>query len=548
MKKIARILIVLLIALSLFGCQKKKKQTEDIYIVFTSDVHCGFEGNINWSSLKAYVNKLKSKHNDVLLVDCGDYLQGGPTGTLSKGDFVVKLMNDMGYDIVTVGNHEFDFGMERLSELMGEMQADIVVSNVAYTGNKENIFKDTPEYLIREVNGVKIGFLGILTPTTTVSSTPSNFMEDGKYVYDFYSGNNGQDLYDKVQEVVNEVRKQGADYVIALSHLGSADKDGVYNSISLISHTEGIDAVLDGHSHSVIFEDEYPNKNGEDVVVCSVGTKMENIGTVIIDDTTGEIQTVLISQYDEEDQETLNKLEEINKDLDVILSTKVTETDFDLSITDEEGIRIVRTRECNIGNLFADAFRYATGTQIGVDNGGGIRASIKAGEITYADLLEAAPFQNQTASVYATGQQILDYLEFTTRNTQKIYKLDGNAVGEAGCFAQVSGLKFTVDTSIESAVMLDENQLFCGFSSDARRVKDVYVLEGDEYVPIDKEKTYTVGSTNYLLFEPGDGNNVFNDCEPIIFEGITDVEALKNYIEEFGLEQYRTTEGRINIE
>ena len=96
--------------------------------------------------------------------------------------------------------------------------------------------------------------------------------------------------------------------------------------------------------------------------------------------------------------------------------------------------------------------------------------------------------------------------------------------------------------------MLDENQLFCGFSSDARRVKDVYVLEGDEYVPIDKEKTYTVGSTNYLLFEPGDGNNVFNDCEPIIFEGITDVEALKNYIEEFGLEQYRTTEGRINIE
>ena len=548
MKKIIKIALVLFIVLSLFGCQKKNKQTEDIYIVFTSDVHCGFEENVGWASLKAYVNMLKSKHNDVLFVDCGDYLQGGAIGTLTKGEFVVQLMNDMEYDIVTIGNHDFDYGTDRLKELMGEIKTSIIASNVKYTGGKENIFKDTPEYLIKEANGVKIGFIGILTPTTTISSTPSYFMEDGEYVYDFYSGNNGQDLYDKIQEVVNEVRKQGADYVIALSHLGTADKDGVYRSIPLIANTEGIDVVFDGHSHSVIFGDEYPNKNGESVLLCSVGTKLQNIGTLIIDDASGEMQTVLISQYEDQDQDTINKLEEINKELNTVLSQKVGEVDFDLTITDKEGIRIVRSRESNLGNLFADAFRYASGTQIGLTNGGGCRATIKAGDITYSDLLSAAPFQNQTASVYATGQQILDYLEFTSRNTQKIYKLDGNPVGESGCFSQVSGLKYTIDTSIESAVMLDENQMFCGFSSDARRVKDVYVLEGDEYVPIDKEKTYTVGSVNYLLFEPGDGNNILNNCEPIIFEGITDVEALKNYIEEFGVEQYRTYGDRITIE
>ena len=548
MKKIIKICIALFMVAALFGCQKQQKQTEDIYIVFTSDVHCGFEDNIPVASLKAYVNSIKSEHKDALLVDCGDYLQGGTIGTLSKGQFVIDLMNEVGYDIVTIGNHEFDYGMDRLSDLLGRLKSEKVLSNVKYSGSKGNIFKDTPEYIIKELNGVKVGFIGLLTPTATISSTPSLFMEGDEFVYDFYSGNEGQDLFNKTQEVVDEVRKQGAKYVIALSHLGSIAKAGVYNVISMIANTEGIDAVLDGHSHSVIAGDLYPNKKGEDVLLCSVGTKLENIGTLIID-TQGKFSSVLISEYNETDENTAATLEKIKGELNVILSEKITEVEFDLPISDEEGIRITRSRETSTGDLVADAFRHAYGAQIGIVNGGSVRKTIAAGEVTYGNLLDVVPFQNTMGMINATGQQILDYLEFCSMKTDKIYKLDGNAVGEFGGFAQVSGLKYTIDTSKDAKVQFDENQLFSGFGSDERRVQNVYVLEGDEYMPLDPTKIYTVCSSSYLLFEPGDGNNIFNECEAIITEGIMDITALRNYVEEFGIgDIYRTPQGRIIVE
>ena len=176
MKRITKLCIILLAVVALFGCQKQQKQTEDIYIVFTSDVHCGFEDNIPLPSLKAYVDSVKSEHKDALLLDCGDYLQGGTIGTLSKGQFVIDLMNEVGYDIVTVGNHEFDYGMDRLSDLLGQLKSEVVLSNVKYTGTKGNIFQNTPEYIIKELNGVKVGFIGLLTPTAPVSSTPSLLM------------------------------------------------------------------------------------------------------------------------------------------------------------------------------------------------------------------------------------------------------------------------------------------------------------------------------------------------------------------------------------
>ncbi|MBP5280535.1 MAG: bifunctional metallophosphatase/5'-nucleotidase [Erysipelotrichaceae bacterium] len=548
MKRITKLCIILLAVAALFGCQKQQKQTEDIYIVFTSDVHCGFEDNIPLPSLKAYVDSVKSEHKDALLLDCGDYLQGGTIGTLSKGQFVIDLMNEVGYDIVTVGNHEFDYGMDRLSDLLGQLKSEVVLSNVKYTGTKGNIFQNTPEYIIKELNGVKVGFIGLLIPTAPVSSTPSLFMEGDEFVYDFYSGNEGQDLFNRTQEVVDEVRKQGVKYVVALSHLGSTAKAGVYNVISMIANTEGIDIVLDGHSHSVIAGDLYPNKNGEDVLLCSVGTKLEYIGTVIID-TEGKFSSVLISEYNETDENTAAALEKVKGELNVILSEKITEVDFDLPISDEEGVRITRSRETTTGDLVADAFRHAYDAQIGIVNGGSVRKTILAGDVTYGNLLDVVPFQNTMGVINATGQNILDYLEFCCMKTDKIYKLDGNAVGEFGGFAQVSGLKYTIDTSKDAQIQYDENQLFAGFGSEERRVKDVYVLEGDEYVPIDPEKIYTVCSSSYLLFEPGDGNNILNDCEPLVTEGIMDVTALRNYVEEFGIgDEYRTTQGRITVE
>ena len=494
MKKIISLLMITLVLIT--GCQKKEaEQSEDIYIVFTSDVHCGIDENFSFASLKAYINELKSEHSGVLLVDCGDFLQGGTLGSLSKGEYVVELMNDIGYDLATFGNHEFDYGMDQLSKLLKEMDFEMIASNVIYTGTKENIFKDVPEYVIKEVNGIKIGFIGILTPQSLTSSTPVFFKENDEFVYDFYSKNEGRDMFAKVQSVVDEVRKQGARYVVALSHLGSENVTGPFNSIAFIANTTGIDVVLDGHSHSIIIEDKYPNKNGKNVILSSVGTKLEEVGTLIID-TEGNMTTMHMAEYANKDKEMENEVAEVYARIDDILSQPLGTNEYPLYVTDDEGIRMVRSRETNCGDFVADAYRYVMGTQIAVANSGGVRANIPAGVITYNDLFSITPFQNHVASAYVSGQQILDDLEVACRKTEALYKFDGNAVGENGGFRQVSGLKFTIDTSVESAVIIDENNFFAGFSSDARRVKDVYILEGEEYVPLEKDKIYTIASTD----------------------------------------------------
>ena len=547
MKKYLVLFVTFLLLIGLSGCQKKPK--DDIYIFFTSDVHCGVDENVTFPALKALVDDTKAEHENVLLVDCGDYIQGGNIGALSRGEMIVELMNDMGYDLATYGNHEFDYGMERLSELTKMMKFQTIASNVKYSGNKENIFKDVPEYVIKDFDGVKVAFLGLLTPNTIVSSTPKFFMEDNKFVYDFYSGNDGMEMANKVQSIVDEVRKQGADYVVAISHLGTnTEKEGVYNSISLISHTSGIDVVLDGHSHAMIVGDVYPNKDGKDVLLSSVGTKLEAVGELIISKE-GEISTVHFNEYSRSDETIQKSIDNVKDELDVILSEVIGETAFDLTVTDEEGIRMVRTRETNLGDFVADAFREVLGTDVAVINGGAVRKTVKEGKITFGDLLNITPFFNKGCVYKVTGQMILDALEYCSKETEAIYKLDGKAVGEFGAFLQVSGLKYTINTSIPSAVTVDEKGMFNGFSSDARRVSDVMVLENGEYVPIDPQKEYTLGSADYLVENAGDGNTAFKNSEKIDDPGIYDSNVTEMFLKKNPqvADHYKVPEGRITI-
>ena len=549
MKKIFIILLTVLLSFGLVSCKKQVEQKDDIYIFFTSDVHCGVDENLTLASVKALVDETKAEHPYVALVDCGDYIQGGTLGSLSKGELVISIMNEAGYDVVTYGNHEFDYGMDQLKKLQKEMNFKTVASNVIYEGSEGSAFEGVPEYVIMDYDGVKVAFLGLLTPKSTTSSVPAYFMENGETVYDFYKENNGEDLAEKVQSLVDEVRKQGARYVVALSHLGSSADCEPYDSISLISHTEGIDVVLDGHSHSTIVEDRYPNKKGEDVVLSSVGMSLEALGELIIGKD-GSITTLHITEYEKQDEGVLNKVNQSYEQLDSILSIEIVDIDHDLSMTDEEGIRMSRSRETTIGNFVADAYRYELNADIGLGNGGGVRATIPAGKITYKSLLNVTPFQNELCCVKATGQQILDSLEYGAQSTQRIYKLDGNAVGENGAFLSVSGLKYTIDTSIETPVLKDANNMFAGFSGDQRRVKDVYVLENGEYVPIDVNKIYTVAGTGYVIFGGGDGNTIMKDCEKIVEIGPVDITAMIDYalsLEDLS-NMYRETEGRITIE
>lgn len=552
MKKLMKMILMIVLLLSSACADNQEssdspKETGGIYIFYTSDVHCGVDENLGYAKLKALVNDTKADHENVLLVDLGDYVQGGTLGSLTQGTAIINLMNAMEYDIATIGNHEFDYGTEQLGELMNRAEFEFTLCNAEYTGRKKSIFEDTPPYIIRDFNGVKVAFIGVLTPGVVVSSTPKFFMEDDKYVYDFADSDNGSKLAEKVQSAVDAARNDNADYVILLSHLGSEQVFEPNDSISLIHRTRGIDAVLDGHSHSVIIGDRYPNADGEDVILSSVGTKMENAGELIISDD-GTIETLLISEYDHEDEEMRKAIDQTNEILEDILSDEAGQTEFDLPITDEEGIRIVRSRETTAGNFVTDAFRYAGGTDIAIINGGGIRVSIEKGTITYGDLVELMPFGNYLVTKECTGQQILDALEFGAKETQAISSFDGNAVGEFGGFLQVSGLKYTIDTSVDSGVQQDDNRMLTAIEGE-RRVKDVYVLQDGEYVPLDPGKHYTVAGTEYILTDSGDGNAAFKDSTPVISNGEADVQVLIDYLDYLGTipESYRSTEGRITV-
>lgn len=548
--KIVSLALAVLMIFSLFTSCGADTRSNDIVVLFTNDVHCGIEENIGYAGLAAYKKEMESVHKYVTLVDCGDAIQGDFIGTVSDGEYIIDIMNELDYELAVIGNHEFDYGMERLSHLIDKAEAEYLACNITYSGNKENLLDDVKPYEIVEYGRKEIAFIGVATPESRAKSTPSYFMENGEFVYGFTSENQGEALYDCVQNYIDECRKNGADYVVILSHLGDAAESSPYTSIDLIENTTGVDVLLDGHAHSVIASKIVKNEKGEDVVLSSTGTKLANIGKLVITKD-GDVSTELISEYTEKDPQMTAYLETIKENYEKEMNAVIATSDITLSCTAESGVRLVRNRETAIGNFVADAYRTIGNADIGIVNGGGIRADIPAGAITYADMLAVHPFGNTLCVVKATGAEILDLLETACRYTQAEYEKDGNAVGENGGFQQVSGLKFTIDTSIESGVVLDENGTMVSIIGE-RRVKDVYVLnENNEYVPIDENAVYTVASHNYLLRDGGDSYTGFTDNEFIIEEGIADYQILTTYITDdlngnLG-SLYSETEGRITI-
>ncbi len=544
MKRLLTMLLILALCVSLSSCQKKKELKDDIHIFFTSDVHCGVNEGITLAGVKALVDDAKAEHEYVTLVDCGDNIQGGPLGSLSKGELIIPLMNETGYDIATFGNHEFDYGMEQLGKLISMMEYKPILCNYKYSGTKKNVFDGVDPYVIKEYGDYKVAFIGLLTPATITSSTPTFFMEDGQLVYDFYGGGKGEELAARVQEVVDEVREKGADYVVVISHLGVNEPN--YDTVSFIHMTTGIDVFLHGHAHANIVEDKYPDADNNDVIVSSPGTKLETVGELIIGKD-GSIQTLHIDAYDRKDETLQAKVDKALGDLDVILSEKISEIDHDLKVADENGHRLTRIRETTAADFVVDAIREEMGTQIAILNGGSVRTFLEAGEITKGDLLAIMPFENLLSSVKMSGQTILDALEYGSRLTEAITVFDDKPVGETGSFLQVSGLKYTIDTSVPSPIKVDSDQMFASIEGE-RRVKDVYVLEEGEYVPIDPEKIYTVSSNDYILMNKGDGYTMFEDCEVLVKNGPVDVSSLINYAKNHNLnDMYLDVEGRITV-
>ena len=488
----------------------------DIVILHTNDVHCGIEDGLSYAGVAAYAKELEAVvgEENLTLVDAGDAVQGGPIGTLTQGEYLVDIMNQVGYDIFTPGNHEFDYQIPRLLELTGMMDAQVVSSNFVDLSTGESVFSP---YAVLDYGEVQVGYVGITTPESFTKSTPAYFQdENGNYIYGFCEGNSGQDLYDNVQASVDAARAEGADYVVAVAHLGVEETSAPWRSTDVIANTTGIDVMIDGHSHTAIDGQAVANEAGETVLLNQTGTKLAAIGQIVIDPATDEITAGLVTDYANRDADTQAFLDTINAEFDDVLSQVVARTDVALTTVDPTtGARIIRNLETNLGDLCADAYRSVLDADVALVNGGGIRADIPAGDITYGQIISVHPYSNQATSVRATGQQLLDALEMGARNTP----------GENGGFLQVSGMTYTIDTTVPSSVVTDDKGNFLRVDGEYR-VKDVTV----NGAPLDLTATYVVAAHDYMLLDGGDGMVMFQGDEVVKDRVMPDNEVLIQYI------------------
>jgi len=257
-----------------------------IYILYDNDVHCSVEGYEKVAALRAELLKQTIYVN---VVSCGDFVQGNKVGSVSKGKYPVAVMNAVPYDYVTLGNHEFDYGVGQMKKLMWWLKPKCLCCNLTYLPTGKNLFDS---YDVRSYGNKYVAFIGVATPTTIVNSIPTNFEdEQGNVLYDFHS----DDLITLVQQAVNAARTEGVDKVIVLSHLGDDTK--MISSLDLIRQTTGIDVVLDGHSHHVI-NTKVANMNGDSVLLASTGSNFRYVGKLLIDkDNSLHNELVDLSQY-----------------------------------------------------------------------------------------------------------------------------------------------------------------------------------------------------------------------------------------------------------
>ncbi len=485
--------------------------TRDIVVVYVNDVHCGVDANFGYAGLASYRNKLLDEGNHVTLVDNGDAIQGEPIGTLSTGSYLIDIMNHVGFDLAIPGNHEFDYGMERFLELAQMAEFPYLSVNFIDLRTGKPVFAP---YKILEYDGVKVAYVGVTTPQTFTASIPAYFEDDaGNFIYSFCQGGNGQELYDAVQAAVDAARAEGAQYVVCMAHLGIAAEASPWMSTDLILNTTGIDVVLDGHSHSVLDSERVKNKDGREVLLSSTGTKLESIGVLRISKA-GTLSTSLLKYSGE----TAAFIKGIQGQFEETLNQVVAKSDVELVIQEpgtDPPVRIIRVAETNLGDLCADAYKAMSGADIAFVNGGGIRTNIKAGDVTYNDILKVHPFGNALCMVEATGQEILDALELGARMAPQ----------ENGGFLQVAGLTYEIHTYVPNSVKLTDEGMFVAVEGEYR-VKNVMV--GEE--PIVLAKTYTLASHNRLLKNAVDGFTMFRDNPLLLEDVMLDNQALINYI------------------
>lgn len=434
MRKFLSVLLAMAMVLSLTvtsfaadtAADAKAEMAGKTVILHTNDVHGAVEGYAYIAQLKA---DYEAKGAEVILVDAGDFSQGTTYVSSTKGADAVTMMNAAGYDVVTLGNHEFDYGYAQLKENMSKAKFKVVCADV-FNEDGTPIFDASYTYTTK--SGVKVGFFGMETPETQTKANPA--LIKGLTFAD-------KDAFTKAAADQVAALKD-ADVVICLAHLGVDAESAPYRSTDLYAAVKGIDFIIDGHSHTVMTKGE----KGEPIQ--STGTAFKNIGVIVIDDASKKIESNSLYEIKEDTA----------KDATVAAAAKVIVD----RVNNEYGVKFATSKvelngakapngnrdvETNNGDLITDAMRWKVlqnkdGLTVNEDhvvaitNGGGIRAAIAKGDVTKKDINTVLPFGNTVAVVYVTGEQLLEALEASTFSTP-------TAVGG---FPQVSGINFTIHT------------------------------------------------------------------------------------------------------
>lgn len=469
-----------------------KQHDRSIIIIFENDVHCAIDG---YPQMAAYRDML-SDTAYVQLVSCGDFIQGGVVGSLSKGQAIIDIMKTMRYDVITLGNHEFDYKCPHLFNLINDLNVPVTCCNFVDNNSRNSIY---PSYLIHEVGGRKIAYIGVTTPTT-LSTMPSAFVdEEGRKIYDLAK----DEVFDCVQTAVNQARKAGADYVIVLSHLGEEENDMGITSQAMVVATNGIDVVLDAHSHNVIPQAMVANKDGKEIPVCQTGTKFSHVGKLeILPNGEISISLVGIETLTVRNETVQFVVDKVRSETESVTARHLCQCDVALPLEDENGFEFGRICESAAGDLVTDAFRAIVGSDICVLDAGSIRNGLKRGNLTYGDIMAFLPYDSQLCEVVVTGEELLQMLK---ANTILIPNPDGQ-------FPMVSGMRYTVDAITHV-------------------VSDVEVLDKvtNTFLPIVMNKTYTVTSTDYTIFGGGLRSSLAN-VQPVRNEIAQYCDAFVDYV------------------
>ena len=541
MRKVLALLLSVVMTLTLLvssaWADEPKPLDGKTVILHTNDVHGSIE---LYAKVAAMKGDYEAQGAQVILADAGDYSQGTVYVSVNKGKDAVTMMNAAGYDVATIGNHEFDYGYAQLKSNLDSAVFKVVCANVLQDGSP--VFD---AYTMINKGGVQVAFVGLETPEAQTKANPA-LIQGLTFLA-------GDEMYAAVQTQVDAARTAGADIVIVLTHLGVDSSSEPNTSYDLYKKVNGIDFIIDGHSHTVM------TKGPEGEPIQSTGTALNNIGVITIDNATKKIESnelipiwhteevdgkeVTVYDYTKSDETVANAAKAIIDPIDADYDQKFAESAVDLNGAKAPGNR---TEETNLGDLITDAMMWAIKTKapgvdmnnaVAITNGGGIRAAIAKGDITKKDVNTVLPFGNTLAVVYVKGSELLEALEVSTYCTPK----------SLGGFPQFAGMEVELNTACE----YDANDTtYPGSTYFGPKSINRITIKTVNGKAFDKDATYAVITNNFLA-AGGDTYYAFAAAQTQFDTGLPLDEILMEYItvELNGVvtDKYAAPQGRLTI-